>query len=66
MSWQVDLAGERLSDLARGVLVPLLKAGAKVRLQLRIEATAEGAPPDEVLQRVEETLKQLKTTPEEG
>lgn len=66
VSWQVDLAGERLSDLARGVLVPLLKAGAKVRLQLRIEATAEGAPPDEVLQRVEETLKQLKTTPEEG
>jgi hypothetical protein len=49
----------RFNDVFRGVVLPLMKAGATVRLGLEVEAThAEGLPPA-VLEQVAEGLRQM-------
>ncbi len=53
------LPWNRLADFARGVLVPLQTAGAEIDLQLRLKATAEEGLSRELLDRIEETLRQL-------
>lgn len=52
---------ERLSDFLRGVLMPLQRAGAKLTLEIRLEARAEQGPfPRSVLEgTVRETLRQI-------
>ncbi len=58
--WALQIPGERLHDLARGVLAPLIKSGAKVSIYIHIEATSDHKPKDEDLAKIDETVKQLR------
>ncbi|MDW8071920.1 MAG: hypothetical protein RMK79_10660, partial [Anaerolineae bacterium] len=56
----VRVPWDKLSDIVRGVLLPLQGDGAALRVELRVEAeSAEGLKPTTLEQKVMETLRQI-------
>jgi hypothetical protein len=54
------MASNKLSDLIRGVFMPLNREGAKISLKMKIEATSEkGISKDTLDLKVRETLRQI-------
>jgi len=57
---EVEIPWDRLSDLIRGVFMPLNREGAKISLKMRIEALSEkGISKDTLDLKVKETLSQI-------
>jgi hypothetical protein len=57
---EAEIPWDKLSDLIRGVFMPLNREGAKISLKMKIEATSEkGISKDTLDLKVRETLRQI-------
>jgi hypothetical protein len=57
---EAEIPWDKLSDLIRGVLVPLNSEGAKISLKMKVEATSEKGISKDILDlKVKETLRQI-------
>jgi hypothetical protein len=57
---EAEIPWDKLSDLIRGVFMPLNREGAKISLKMKIEATSEkGISKDTLDSKVRETLRQI-------
>ncbi|MEM3871137.1 MAG: DUF499 domain-containing protein, partial [Nitrososphaeria archaeon] len=57
---RADVPWDKLSDIVRGVFTPLSREGAKIRLEVKIEAEShQGIKKDTLELKIRETLKQI-------